>query len=79
MLKPPALQPGDRMAVVSLSAGTLGEETADLALPILYNVNFGYAFSRTALPYGARATVDLNAGGLTIDEPWFASTQKGGN
>lgn len=31
---------------------------ADPALPVLYNVNFGHAYPRTALPYGARARAD---------------------
>jgi len=47
-------------------------ETADLELPILYNVNFGHAFPRTALPYNALAEIDFDRHKLTIMEPWFA-------
>jgi len=47
-------------------------ETDDLALPILYNVNFGHAFPRTALPYNALAAIDFDHGTLKITEPWFA-------
>ena len=33
----------------------------DPALPVLYNVNFGHAYPRTVLPYGARVRVDAAA------------------
>ncbi|WP_434431858.1 S66 family peptidase [Lactiplantibacillus paraplantarum] len=47
------------------------DETTDLNLPILYNVNFGHAFPRTALPYGAQAAVDFDQATLKVLEPWF--------
>ena len=31
------------------------------SLPVLYNVNFGHALPRAALPYGARARVNAEA------------------
>ncbi|MCA1342785.1 S66 family peptidase [Lactiplantibacillus pentosus] len=49
------------------------DETAALDLPILYNVNFGHAFPRTALPYGAQAAINFDQASLTILEPWFQS------
>jgi muramoyltetrapeptide carboxypeptidase LdcA involved in peptidoglycan recycling len=47
------------------------DETADLKLPILYNINFGHAFPRTALPYGAQVCIDFEQATLKILEPWF--------
>lgn len=41
-------------------------------LPILMNVNFGHAYPRTALPYGALTTVDFDAATMTIEEPYFS-------
>ena len=35
-------------------------------LPILYNVNFGHAYPRTVLPYGAMAEVDAKGQKITI-------------
>lgn len=49
----------------------LQEVTAPDALPLLFNVNFGRAYPRTALPYGAKAALDCDAGTLTITEPFF--------
>lgn len=46
--------------------------TADKQTPILFNLNFGHAYPRTSLPYGAQATVNFDAKTLTIDEPYFA-------
>ena len=37
---------------------------ADLATPVLYNLNFGHAVPRCVLPYGARA--ELDCGGRTL-------------
>lgn len=48
--------------------------TQDLDLPIMTNLNFGHAYPRTALPYELLATVDLDAQTLTIDEPYFRTT-----
>ncbi|MBA1393271.1 LD-carboxypeptidase, partial [Lactobacillus sp. XV13L] len=39
--------------------------------PILYNCNFGHAYPRAALPYGAQAQIDFYQRSLTIIEPWF--------
>ena len=47
------------------------DETADLKLPILYNINFVHAFPRTALPYGAQVCIDFEQAPLKILEPWF--------
>ncbi|ASI62771.1 carboxypeptidase [Lactiplantibacillus plantarum subsp. plantarum] len=47
------------------------DETADLKLPILYNINFGHALPRTALPYGAQVCIDFEQATLKILEPWF--------
>ena len=38
----------------------------DPALPILYNVNFGHAYPRTVLPYGARVRVDAAAQSISF-------------
>lgn len=46
--------------------------TAVAQTPILMNVNFGHAYPRTALPYDVLATVDFDAGTLTIEEPYFS-------
>ncbi len=43
----------------------------DESLPILYNVNFGHAYPRCALPYGIKATVNLNEKTITLDESYF--------
>ena len=43
----------------------------DEKLPILYNVNFGHAYPRCALPYGIKATVNLNEKTILLDEPYF--------
>lgn len=41
----------------------------DLDTPILYNVNFGHAFPRCIIPYGAKAVVDYDEKKIIIDEP----------
>jgi len=46
-------------------------EMAGTQTSILMNVNFGHAYPRTALPYGALATIDFDAGTFIIDEPFF--------
>lgn len=38
-------------------------------LPILYNVNFGHAYPRTVLAYGATAHVDADAGSIRYLQP----------
>ena len=38
----------------------------DPALPILYNVNFGHAYPRTVLPYGASVRVDAAAQSISF-------------
>lgn len=43
----------------------------DESLPILYNVNFGHAYPRCALPYGIEATVNLNEKKIVLDEAYF--------
>lgn len=46
--------------------------TEEWELPIIYNVNFGHAYPRTVLPYGAKVILDLDQARITIDEPFFA-------
>lgn len=46
--------------------------TQDLDLPIMVNLNFGHAYPRTALPYEALASLNLDAKTLTIQEPYFS-------
>ncbi|MER2225941.1 MAG: S66 peptidase family protein [Carnobacterium sp.] len=46
----------------------------DETLPILYNVNFGHAYPRCALPYGVNATVDLDGKIIRLDEPYFQNS-----
>ncbi len=41
-------------------------------LPTMFNLNFGHAYPRTALPYGAMATLDCDDASLTIDEAYFS-------
>lgn len=41
------------------------------AVPILYNVNFGHALPRCALPYGVEAAVDAQKGRITLLESMF--------
>ncbi|SEL22332.1 Muramoyltetrapeptide carboxypeptidase LdcA (peptidoglycan recycling) [Carnobacterium iners] len=43
------------------------------SLPILYNVNFGHAYPRCALPYGIRATVEMVSKKIIFDESYFQS------
>lgn len=43
----------------------------DESLPILYNVNFGHAYPRCALPYGIEATVNLDEKKIVLDEAYF--------
>lgn len=43
----------------------------DETLPILYNVNFGHAYPRCALPYGIKATVNLDEKMILLDETYF--------
>lgn len=43
-----------------------------LKTPILFNMNFGHAYPRTVLPYGALASIDLDAATVTIEEPYFS-------
>lgn len=50
----------------------LTKVTASYETPIFYNVNFGHAYPRTILPYGALAKIDLDEPGLTIEEPYFS-------
>lgn len=46
----------------------------DETLPILYNVNFGHAYPRCALPYGVSATVDLDEKIILLDESYFQNS-----
>jgi len=41
-------------------------------LPILYNINFGHATPRCALPYGVLVEVDLESKKICFKENWFA-------
>lgn len=41
-------------------------------LPILYNINFGHAMPRCALPYGVEAEVDMEKKRITLLESMFA-------
>lgn len=41
-------------------------------LPVLYNINFGHAFPRCALPYGICTEVDIEAKKITFLEPAFS-------
>ena len=43
----------------------------DLDTPVLYNVNFGHSLPRCLIPYGAKASLDLNKKKITVDEPIF--------
>lgn len=43
----------------------------DNTLPILYNVNFGHAYPRCALPYGIKATVNLDEKTILLEESCF--------
>ncbi|KRM55586.1 S66 family peptidase [Lacticaseibacillus sharpeae] len=45
--------------------------TAKYHTPVMFNLNFGHAYPRTALPYGAKAELDLDAKTLTVVEPYF--------
>ena len=45
---------------------------SDESLPILYNINFGHAYPRCALPYGVDVTVDLVSKRITFNEPYFS-------
>lgn len=47
--------------------------TRDSNLPIMVNLNFGHAYPRTALPYEALATLNLDEKALTIQEPYFSN------
>ncbi len=47
------------------------EVFVDLKTPVMYNLNFGHALPRCLLPYGAKATLDLDNKKLTVDEPIF--------
>lgn len=38
-------------------------------LPVLYNVNFGHAYPRTVLAYGAEVVVDVDKGEIVYTEP----------
>lgn len=48
------------------------QATAKYNTPIMFNLNFGHAYPRTALPYGAQAELNLDAKTLTVVEPYFA-------
>ena len=43
----------------------------DLDTPIIYNVNFGHCLPRCLIPYGAKATLDLDNKKITVDEAIF--------
>lgn len=45
--------------------------TAPNDLPVLFNLNFGHAYPRTALPYGGEVMMDCDRQTLTITEPLF--------
>jgi muramoyltetrapeptide carboxypeptidase LdcA involved in peptidoglycan recycling len=49
----------------------LYDVTAPYKTPILFNVNFGHAYPRTALPYGAMAEIDFDHRQLSVEEPFF--------
>ena len=42
------------------------------ALPILYNINFGHAAPRCALPYGTLVEVNMESKQIIFKEDWFA-------
>ena len=48
------------------------EETAKFNTPILYNVNIGHAYPRTALPYGTLTQINFEKPEIKIMESWFA-------
>ncbi|KRN98680.1 S66 family peptidase [Companilactobacillus kimchiensis] len=50
----------------------LKEVTSDLKVPLMTNLNIGHSYPRTALPYGLKAKLDLDAATLEIMEPFFA-------
>ena len=54
MLIPEPLKKGNKVAIISLSSGILGEPYSVHTK----NVNFGHAMPRAILPYGAKAIVD---------------------
>lgn len=43
----------------------------DDTLPIMYNINFGHAYPKCALPYGIKATVNFDEKTILLDEPYF--------
>lgn len=47
---------------------------SDESLPILYNINFGHAYPRCALPYGVDTTVDMNEKIITFNESLFKTS-----
>jgi muramoyltetrapeptide carboxypeptidase LdcA involved in peptidoglycan recycling len=54
-------------AVVGVIGGELGRRN----LPIVANVSFGHTDPQWVLPMGVRAAADLEAGTLTLLEPWL--------
>lgn len=50
----------------------LVEETEETNTPVLYNVNFGHAYPRTVIPYGAKAEIDFDNRKVRIVESFFA-------
>lgn len=87
LLRPRRLQPGGAVAVVSPSwggpaafphiveaavVGVVGGEIGRGDLPIVANVSFGHTDPQWVLPLGVRAAADLDAGTLTLVEPWLA-------
>lgn len=50
--------------------------TAELKTPIIYNVNFGHAFPRMVIPYGAMVDIDLDQPKIKITEPFFDTEMK---
>ena len=82
MIYPKPLKKGDKVVVICLSSGILGEPMNEKyfeeyksvwrdivnnsKLPILYNVNFGHSAPRAVLPYGAAARVDADRQEITL-------------
>lgn len=49
----------------------LVEVVANAALPIISNINFGHAYPRTILPYGARVRLEEKGNAIHFTEPIF--------
>lgn len=65
---PPALEPGDKIAVVAPSSGISGQlERYNPNSPVVFDLDFGHTTPTAPLPVGERVVVDPTTERITFE------------